>query len=77
LRRKTAEEVQAQKAERDIIAAYVKQEEAERQAQLGRLAPSPETPNKPSSLESATSVDASGDISGDRALSHDDACNMI
>ena len=73
---KAAEEVKAKKAERDAIAAEVKQEEAERQAQLGRLAPFPETPNKFSSPKLATNADASGTING-RALSYDDACNMI
>lgn len=55
----------------------VKQKEAESQAQLGHLAPFPETPNKTSSLEPATSADTSGDINGDHALPQDDACSMI
>jgi hypothetical protein len=74
---KAAEEVQAKEAERDGIAAKVKQEEAKRQAQLGRLAPFPETLNKLSSPKPATSADASGGINGGRPLSHDDACNMM
>jgi hypothetical protein len=74
---KAAEEVQAMKAERDAVAAKVKQEEAERQAQLGRLAPFPETLNKPSSPEPATSADTSGDINGDHTLSQDDAHNTV
>ncbi|KAH9216815.1 hypothetical protein DL95DRAFT_362852 [Leptodontidium sp. 2 PMI_412] len=77
VKEKAAEEVQAEKAERDAIAVKRKQEEAERQAQLGRLAPFPEAPTKLSPLEPATSADARSDINGDRALSHDDACNLI
>jgi hypothetical protein len=77
LKEKDAEEVQAKKAERDAIDAEVKQEEAERLSQLGRIAPLPETPNKLSCPEIATSADASGDINHGRALSHDGACNMI
>jgi hypothetical protein len=74
---KAAEEVQAKKAERDSIAAKGKQGEAERQAQLGRLAPFPQTLNKLSSPELATSADASSGIDSGRALSHNDTCNMM
>ncbi|KAG4417670.1 MAG: hypothetical protein CL912_29975 [Deltaproteobacteria bacterium] len=77
VKEKAAEEVQAEKAEGDAIAAKRKQEEAERQAQLGRLAPFPEAPNKLFSLEPAASTGAESDINGGRALSHDDACNLI
>ncbi|CZR69577.1 uncharacterized protein PAC_19477 [Phialocephala subalpina] len=55
IKEKAAEEVQAEKAERDAIATKRKQEEAERQAQLARLAPFPEALNKLSSLEPSDS----------------------
>ena len=74
---KALEETQAKKAERDGIAAETKKEDAERQAQLARLAPFHNTRNEPSSPEPATSADAGGDINGDRALSHDGACSMM
>ena len=77
MKEKAAEEVQAKKAERDAIAAKMKQEEAERQVQLRRLAPLPETPNKLSYLDPATSADARSGINGGGALSHNDASNMI
>jgi hypothetical protein len=74
---KVLEEVQAKKAERDGITAEVKKEEAERQAQLARLAPFPKTLNKLSSPEPATNADASADINGGPAVFHDDACNTM
>ncbi|KAE8440344.1 hypothetical protein EG329_008460 [Mollisiaceae sp. DMI_Dod_QoI] len=67
----------AKKAERDGITAEVKKEEAERLAQLARLAPFPKTLSKLSSPEPATNVDASGDINGGPAVVHNDACNTM
>ena len=62
-REKVAEEAQAMEAERDAITIKEKQEEAERQAQLDRLASLPEPPDKSSSPEPSTSADISCDIS--------------
>ena len=74
---KATEETQAKKAEKDAIAAKVKQEKAETQAQLGRLAPYPETLNKLFSSEPVTSIDTRSDINSDHALSYDNTCNII
>jgi hypothetical protein len=51
---KAAEEVEAKKAETDVVAAKVKEEETERQAQLDRLASFPQSPNEPYPLELTT-----------------------
>ncbi|PVH71040.1 hypothetical protein DL98DRAFT_435965 [Cadophora sp. DSE1049] len=74
---KVFEEAQAKKAERDGITAEVKKEEAEKQAQLARLAPFPKAPNKLSSPEPATNADASAGINDGPAVFHDDACNTM
>lgn len=48
---KAAEEVKAKKADTDVVASKAKEEEAERQAQLDRLASFPRYPNEPYPLE--------------------------
>jgi len=74
---KALEETQAKEAEREAIAAERKKEDAERQAQLARLAPFHNSQNKFSSPEPTPSADAGGDINGDRDLFHDGARNMM
>ena len=69
---KADEEAQAKKAETDDILTQVKQEEAEIQAQLGRLAPLPKTPDRLSSPESTMSVEGIKDNGFDGGLDSPD-----
>ena len=72
---KAAEEVEVKRTEADAIAAKVKEEESERQAQLDRLAPLPGPPNE---LASPDSTHTSADIPNHgRAVSESDPIDAI
>jgi hypothetical protein len=68
---RAAEEVEARRAETDATTAKVKEEEAERQAQLDRLTSLPGSSTDPHSLGSATHVgdnDRAASVSSDREV---------